>query len=334
MRKQKMRKVLGAVVSVFVVVAVVFFADVARSEYPERPVTIMVGFAPGGLTDIITRALAVGASSYLKQPIVIENKGGGGGAVALGVTATTKPDGYSLCMVQNASIVDTALMQKVSFKPLKSFTPVTTFAASEHSALLVRKDAPWQTIKEFLDYAKQNPGKIKYSTTGVGTGMHVAMEVVAKKDGIKWVHIPCQGGVAARTALMGEQVHACSYGVDFPPFVQSGDFRVLATHGSTRSPHFPDVPTFYELGYDFRSTTSHCIVGPAGLPAEVVSKLETAIVKGMETPEFKTARERLYLSPLHYNSKELDRSLRERWTSIEKLFKDIGLIQEAATQPE
>jgi tripartite-type tricarboxylate transporter receptor subunit TctC len=224
-------------------------------------------------------------------------------------------------------------MQKVPFKPLASFTPIIAFAASEHSALLVKSDSPWKTFKEFMDYAAKNPGKVKYSTAGVGSGMHVAMEVIAHKDGIKWVHVPYKGTAPSRTALMGGHVDACSSGVDWPPFVQSGHLRVLVTHGEKRSPHFPDVPTLKELGYGFVSETMHTIVGPAGVSPDVVKKLEAAFKKGMETPEFKTALEKLYLSPVLLESKAYDQHLKEKWGRTEKMFKDLGIIKDAATQP-
>jgi tripartite-type tricarboxylate transporter receptor subunit TctC len=333
MIEEKLRMSLFTAFWVFVLVNMIFFTGVARSEYPERPVTIIVGMEAGGPTDISTRALIIGASKFLGQPIVVENKGGGGGTVALAVVATAKPDGYTLCAVQNVSIVDTPLMQKVPFKPLKSFTSIIGFAAATHTALLVKSDAPWKSFKEFIDFAKKNPGKIKYSSAGIGTGMHVAMEVIAKKEGIKWVHIPYKGTAPSRTALMGGHVDACSSGVDWPPHVQSGGLRVLATHGEKRSPHFPDIPTLRELGYDFVNWTVHSIVGPAGLPPEVVEKLETAFAKGRETTEFKIAVDTLYLTPFHYNSKDYDRYLKEKWGATEKIFKDIGIITEPATQP-
>jgi tripartite-type tricarboxylate transporter receptor subunit TctC len=309
------------------------FAELAWCEYPERPVTVILGMDAGGVTDVSIRSMAPGVGAALGKPLVVENRGGGGGAVALGVVATAKPDGYTLFGGQNVSIVDTPLMQKVPFKPLASFTAIIVFAGSEHSALLVKSDAPWKTFDEFMDYAKKNPGKVKYSSAGVGSGMHVAMEVIAHKDGIKWVHVPYKGTAPSRTALLGGHVDACSSGVDWPPFVQSGHLRVLATHGERRSPHFPKVPTLKELGYGFVSETVHSIVGPAGLSPDVVKKLETAFKKGTETPEFKTALEKLYLNPIFMNSKEYDQHLKGKWGRTETMFREIGIIKEAATQP-
>ena len=309
------------------------FVEAAWPEYPERPVTIIVGFGPGGTIDLLARSIAAGAGKYLKQSIIIENKGGGGGSVALGVVSAAKPDGYTLAAVQNASIIDTALMQKVPYKPFKSFTSIAVIAMSEHSATLVKNDAPWKTLKELVDYAKAHPGKIKYGTSGVGTGMHVAMEDIAHKEGIKWVHVPYKTSVDVRTALLGGHIDAVSSGTDWPPFVQSGQLRVLATHGEKRSPSFPDVPTIKELGYSYTNDTLHCIVGPAGLSPEIVAKLEAAFLTGIETPEYKSVNEKIYTSVAYLNGKDFDQTLKERWTRLEKRFKEAGIIKEPATQP-
>jgi tripartite-type tricarboxylate transporter receptor subunit TctC len=333
----KVKKVLSCLLGVallFVLVNGLLFSGPAWSaEYPERPVTVFVGMAPGGATDLLIRALAPATGAALGKQLLVENKDGGGGAVALGLVANAKPDGYTLFGGQNVSIVDTPLMQKVTFKPLKSFTPIAVLAASEHTALLVKSDSPWKTFKEFIDYAKKNPGKVKYSSAGIGSGMHVAMEVIAHKDGINWVHVPFKGTAPSRTALLGGHVDACSSGIDWPPFVQSGQLRVLATHGDKRSPFFPDVPTLKELGYGFVSETTHTIVGPAGLPPDVVKKLETAFKKGTEAPEFKMAQAKLYLTPAFMGSKEYEQHLKDKWTKTEKMFKEMGIIKEPATQP-
>ena len=309
------------------------FPQPAWSEYPERPLTVMVGMAAGGPTDVSLRALAPAAGQALGQPLVVENKEGGGGTVAASVVAVAPVDGYTLFAGQNVSIIDTALMQKVTFKPLKSFTPIMTFAGSEHSALLVKSDAPWKTFQEFIEYAKSNPGRIKYSSAGVGSGMHVAMEYIAYKDGIKWVHVPYKGTAPSRTALLGGHVDACSSGVDWPPFVLSGQLRVLATHGRERMAQFPDTPTLKELGYGFVSETVHSILGPAGLSPDIVKKLERALIKGTETPEFRSACEKLYLSRIVMDSSQYEQHLKEKWGRTEKMFVEIGIIKEAATQP-
>jgi tripartite-type tricarboxylate transporter receptor subunit TctC len=308
-------------------------AGTANAEFPERQITVLNAFDPGSPSDLITRASGIGAEKVLGKPLVFENKGGGGGSVALSILATAKPDGYTLSGAPNVAVVDTALMQKVTYRPLQSFTPIVGLARAEHTALLVKSDAPWKTAVEFFDYAKKNPGKIKYSSSGVGTGMHVVMEYIAGKADIKWVHVPYKGGPAARMALMGGHVDACSSAIDWAPQVLSGDLRVLATHGYTRSPYFPDVPTMKELGYDVTNDTIHGIFAPAGLPPDVTKKLEAAFAKGRETEEFKTTREKLYLSPATYDSKQFEQHLKEYWTKEENMLKAAGVIKEPATQP-
>jgi tripartite-type tricarboxylate transporter receptor subunit TctC len=332
MCKQIKAKLTGIPLLCFVFLFV-FSIGLVYADFPERPITIIIAFDTGGALDAPVRAMASALEKHFDKSVVVENRGGGGGTVALGLIAGAKPDGYTLCCAPNVSIVNTPLMQKVPFKPLKSFAPIVAWAAAEHSAIIVKPDAPWKSFKEFVDYAKKNPGKIKYSTSGVGTGMHTIMDYIAHKEGIKWVHVPYKGSPQARIAVIGGHVDACSSGVDFAPYALSGTVRVLATQGQKRSPHFPNVPTLKELGYDVTNETIHSIVGPAALPKEIMAKLETGFAKAMETAEFKTAIERLYLTPLYMNGKEFEEHLKGYWPRTEKMFKDAGIIKEAATAP-
>lgn len=314
-------------------VGLVFLAGPAWSTFPERPITVVVGSEPGGPIDLAARALAASSEKYLGKPIVVENKGGGGGTVAAAIVATAKPDGYTLCATPNITFGNTPLVQKVPFKPLKSFTPIVGYAIGEHTALLVKSDASWKTAKEFFAYAKSNPGKVKYSSAGIGMSVHVVMEIVARKEGIQWVHVPYKGAAPALTALLGGHVDACSAATNFVPHAKAGLVRVLATHGRARSPYFPDVPTFRDLGYDAISETIHSVAGPASLPGDVVQKLESSFLKGMDAPEFKNTIERIYLSSRPMTAKEYDQHLKDFWFKYEKIFKEMGLITEPATQP-
>jgi len=317
----------------FFILTLFFISSAGWCEFPDRPITILVGNEAGGTSDIITRGVVVGAEKYLGKPILVEARGGGGGSVALGALLTAKADGYILAAVPNDALVNTPLMQKVPFKPLKDFVPIIGHSSSENTSLLVKPDAQWKTFVEFIEYAKKNPGKIKYSSAGVGTGMHTAMAFIAVKDNIKWVHVPYKGTAPARTALMGGHVDACSAGMDWVGFAQAGQVKPLVIHGRARMAAFPNVPTLRESGYDFVSETIHSIVAPAGTPPEVVKKLETSFLKGMETPEFKNAQEKLALTPVMYTSKDYELHLKEHWVKIEKIFKEAGIIKEAASQP-
>jgi tripartite-type tricarboxylate transporter receptor subunit TctC len=186
----------------------------AKAEYPERPINMIVAFTAGGSMDIAIRSISAPAEKYLGKPIIVENRGGGGGTVAVAVVANAKPDGYTLCGATTSGIIRSPLMQKVTYKPLKSFTPIIGFATPQN-AIIVAKDSPFKDLKELLGYAKKNPNKIKYSTTGVGSAMHHQMELLAHDLGIKWVHVPYKGTQDAVTALLGGHVDVCSAGPEW-----------------------------------------------------------------------------------------------------------------------
>jgi tripartite-type tricarboxylate transporter receptor subunit TctC len=324
---------LCLVVASFAFLQLIFLATVSYAEYPNGPVTLIVTFDAGSSSDLIARAVVIGAEKALGGRIVIENRGGGGGTVGMAVLTTAAPDGYTIAAAPTDVVVHGPLMLKVPYKPLRSFTPIIGMTAAANTGLIVNKDAPWKTFQEFVDYAKKNPGKIKYSTMGVGSALHAAMEYIAKKDGIKWVHIPYKSATAARVAMMGGHVDACSAGAEFVPSAREGLVRVLITHGEKRSAQFPEIPTLKELGYDFTKETIHSIFGPANLPPDILKKLESAFTKGTETAEFKSVIEKIDCTPAYYSSKDLDAFVKGLWVRTEKMFKEADIIKEPATQP-
>lgn len=333
MKRQKTNKSGSLSILLALTICAGFVSSPALAEYPERPITVLVSFAAGGSSDMSFRALAIGAEKYLGQNIIIENKGGGGGTLALANIANAKPDGYMLCQAASTGIVRAPQLQKVTYKPLKSFTPIMAYVGAHNSGLVVKSDAPWKTMKELVEYARKNPGKIKYGTPGVGSAPHHGMEFVAHQENIKLVHVPYTGSAPAMTAILGGHIEAGSVGPELVPFVQSGQFRLLATHEEKRSAAFPDVPTFKELGYDWYNDTVFSVFGPAGLPPAIVAKLETAFTKGMETPQFKAVVDKMNLIPAYYNAKDYDKFLKDLWVKLEKSMKETGMIKESATPP-
>jgi len=293
---------------------------------------MLVMFAPGGSADLTARSIAAAAERILGKPIVVENKGGGGGTVALALVANANPDGYTLCGGVSTGIVRGPQLQKVTYKPLKSFTPIIAYAAP-YNGIVVKSDAPWKTFKELIEYAKKNPNKIKYGTGGIGTAMHHAMAFIDHQDGIKWIHVPYKGNADALTALMGGHVDVASVGPEWVPFVRAGTLRILAVTEDKRNPKFPDVPTLKELKYDFANETVFSIVAPAGLAPDVEKKLETAFAKATESKEFQIAVERLDLVPILMVGKDFDTYLKATWSTLEKNLKETGLIKEPATAP-
>jgi tripartite-type tricarboxylate transporter receptor subunit TctC len=333
MNRERLRVRFVVGMSVFFFSALLVLPPAAWSEYPERPITVIIGYDPGGPADLLARAAAIGVEKVLGKQLILENKGGAGGAVALANVANAKPDGYTLCVANNVSIVDDALIQKVPFKPLKSFMGVSALNIGEDTALCVKPDSPLKNFNDFKDYAKKNPGKFKYSTPGVGSAVHVAMEVVAHKDGLQLVHVPHKGSAPAMTALLGGHVDAWSAGSQWREYARSGQVRPLVSYARQRVPGYPDLPTLKELGYDFVHELVAIVVGPAGLPPDVVKKLETAFKGATETAEYKTVLANAGRGAFYLTGVQVDQHLKERWVKTEKEFKEGGIIKTAATEP-
>jgi tripartite-type tricarboxylate transporter receptor subunit TctC len=302
------------------------------ADFPTKSVTMYIPFSAGGSMDSSSRVLAAGAEKVLGKPFVMINKTGGGGTVALGVLVNEKPDGYTLSAATSTGIFRIPVQRKVPYKPLADFTHIFAYAAVS-SGVVVKPDSPWNTWQDFIAYAKKNPGKVKYSTTGAGSPMHISMEVAAEKEGIKWIHVPYKGSMPSITAVLGGHVDACSSGPKFVSMVQQGQLKVLGVHTGERMAEFPNVPTFVELGYNYINDTYFAVEGPAGMDPAVVKKLEDAFAKSVDTPEFKAMAKKFALQPLKIGSAEYTKILNEGWPKQVEIFKNLGRIKEAATQP-
>jgi len=326
----------GALTLLFCVLSVLglmlYSGQACAADYPTKPINIWVSYAPGGSLDTVTRTICPIAAKILGQPIIVENKAGGGGTVALALLANAKPDGYTLASATDSAIVRQPQFQKVTYKPLKSFTPLIAYAAVQNG-IVVRKDAPWNSLKELIAYAKANPGKVKYGTGGVGTGMHHAVVVLERQGNIKMIHVPYKGNADALTALMGGHLDFASAGPELYPFVRSGSLKLLAMTENKRHPSYPNVPTMTELGYEFSNDAFFTIVAPAGLPADIAKKVEDAFQKAAESKEVKAVLGTLELRPVLFVGKAYADRLNSYWNRMEKSLKETGLIKEPATSP-
>ena len=197
---------------------------------------------------------------------------GGASTVGLGVLAGGKPGGYTLAAATSNGILRIPQRRKVPNKPLFSFTNIFAYAAVA-SGTVVKADSPHKSLEDLIEYARKNPGKVKCSTAGAGTPMHVAMEIIGKKEGIKWIHIPYKGSMPSLTALLGGHVDACSAGPKFISMILSGQTRILAVHTQDRMKQFPNAPTLIELGYKYFNDTIFSIFGTVGMDPMVVKKL-------------------------------------------------------------
>ncbi len=299
------RRVLLAVMAVVCSGIIGFAAGnaLAADAYPTRPIQVIVPFPPGGVADLVGRPFTAALEKLLKQPVVIVNKTGAGGAVGMQALAASKPDGYTL-MVALSSIsvmpeVDTMFGRPPVYK-LSDFAPIALLS-SDPTVLVVSAKSPWKTVADFVADAKKRPNEIKYASSGVYGTMHVAMEMFAHAAGIKLRHIPTGGGGPALNALLGGHVDAISGGPNVSiPHIKAGTLRVLAGWGDKRISALPDVPTFKELGYkDVEFYIWSGFFAPAATPEPFIKVLREATAKAVQAPDFKAAMEKM-ATPIDY----------------------------------
>jgi len=266
--------------------AAAFALPAAQAAYPERPVRIVVGFSAGGSTDVVARILAKELSEELGQSFVVENKPGGGSNIAASEVARAKPDGYTLLMVAVTSAINETLYRNLDFSLVKDFAPVA-LGVKVPNVLVVNPSVPAKTVKELVDYAKANPGKLAFASSGSGTSIHMAGELFKIQAGVDAMHVPYKGSAPAITDLIGGQVHFMFDNMPSAwPHVQAGKLRALAVTTSERSKSAPDLPTMAESGFkDFDVSSWFGLIAPAGTPADVVDKLNAAVQKALDKPE-------------------------------------------------
>jgi tripartite-type tricarboxylate transporter receptor subunit TctC len=263
-----------------------FSIGAAWAVFPEKPVTIVVPFAPGGANDVVIRAIQQPLSEALGQPIVVENRGGAGGSVGYGYVARARPDGYTLLMAATGFVVNPSLYDKVPYDPLKDFEQVaelTTFPV----IYTVLPDMGVNTLQEFIAYAKQRPGVLNYSTPGAGTLPHLAAELLKLHSGIEMVHIPYSGAAPAAQALLSKTVEVASTSITVAkPQIQAGTMKGLAVSGSERWPELPDIPTVGQAGVPAAlADTWQGIMVPTGTPQDIIDRLAKALVEVMNRPD-------------------------------------------------
>lgn len=296
---------------------IVASAQAEEASYPSRPIELLVGYPAGGSADLTARVLADGASKILGQPIVIINRPGAGTVVQLTALKNAKPDGYTIGTLATAGMIN-QYMGEVQYDTTKDFTPIMQYAGWI-AGLVVRTEAPWKDFKEFLAYAKANPGKIRYSTAGAGTQQHLTMVRLGNELGISWLHIPYKGGPPAVTAALTGEVEATAQTAEWAPFVQDGKMRLLATFGTKRTEAFPGAPALSEFGVAFDPPNMLGLVGPKGMPPKAIERLHEAFRKAMEDPRFQQTIDRMrmvrmYRGPEDYG--KFIRELNEGWSAV------------------
>jgi len=306
-------------------------AAVHAQDYPSKPITMVNPFPPGGVVDVVGRPLAAVMEKSLKQPVIMVGKTGAGGAVGFAYAAKAPADGYTILMgLSSISIfpVSDRINGKTPTYELKELAPIALVTA-DPTVLVVRTDGPYKSVKDFVDAAKANPGKINYSSSGVYGTLHVAMEIFANAAGIKLFHVPYQGGGPAVTALLGGQVQALASG-PAPAIgqIKAGKMRALASWGTERLALMPDVPTFKELGYDAEFYIWSGVFVPAATPAPIVAILRKAVREAANSAEFKNAMEKVSTPVAYLDAPEFQKYWDKDAARLKTALEKIGRVEE------
>ena len=266
----------------------------AQGAYPNKPVRIVVGFSAGGTTDIVARIMAKELTAALGQSFVVDNKPGAGSNIATDMVAAAPPDGYTLLFVAVTSTINQTLYPNVKFDLNRDFEAVA-LGAKVPNILVVHPSVPAKNVKEFIDWARANEGKISYASSGSGTSIHMAGEMFKIRTGLKTQHIPYKGSAPAVTDLIGNQVQFMFDNMPASwPHVQSGKLKALAVTTKTRSPSAPDLPTMEESGVKpFDVSSWFGLIAPKGTPKDIVDKLNKAMNAAFDKPEVKEAYAKL-----------------------------------------
>jgi tripartite-type tricarboxylate transporter receptor subunit TctC len=276
-----------------------------------------------GSTDIVMRALADSASRVLGQTVLIENRPGASGMLGPNELVKAAPDGYTLSQL-TIGVARLPHMQKMNFDPLKDFTYIACLTGYTFG-IVVRADSPFKTVKDLVDYARANPGKFSYGSTGNGTTPHLAVEEFASKAGISLNHVPFKGSSDGLQALLGGHINAHSDATGWAPQVDAGTLRLLATYGSKRTKRWPQVPTLNELGYDTVSDSPFGIGGPRGMDPAVVKRLQDAFAKTLEDPAVLSVLDKYDQAVIYMDSAQYTRFIRETFAKEKVTIERLGL---------
>ena len=292
------RKILAAgfgLVALFGAMAVAFAAD-----YPERPITIVVGFPPGGASDIMARILTAKLGALLGQPFVVDNRPGAGGNVAGELVAHAAPDGYTILLGNNAILATNgSLYEKIGFDAEKDFDPISLIG-TQANVLVVNLNVPAHSLKELIELAKANPGKLNFASSGYGLAAHLAGELFKTEAHIDIVHVPYKGSAPALQDVIAgddQMMFATTSGV--MGFLKNGQVRPLAVTTLKRTAILPDIPTMDEAGLPgFEATTWHGLVAPAGTPKNIIETLHRAVVEALKDPDVAQKLANLGIDPV------------------------------------
>ncbi|VTU40606.1 Argininosuccinate lyase [Variovorax sp. PBS-H4] len=300
-------------------------AGAQAQSFPARPIKLVIAFPAGGPTDITMRQLADNASRIIGQPIVVENKPGAGGTLPAQALQTAQPDGYTIAQIP-LGVFRLPYTTKINWDPVKDISYVINVTGYAFG-IVVPANSPLKSWKDFVDYAKANPGKLTYGSTGTLTSPHLTTELIAQKAGIELQHVPYKGSADLMLAVISGQLMAAADSTGFAPQVEAGKLRVLNTWGEKRLAKFPDAPTLKELGLDIVQNSPFGIGAPKGTSPEVVKKLHDAFKQAMEEPSYVAALGRYDMLPNYMSSADYTKFAQTTFAREKALIEKLGLAK-------
>ena len=317
-------RIKSFLIGVTAVVAGAFSAS-ALAAYPDKPVTVICPWTAGGGTDVLLRALSKEAEKYLGQTINVVNQTGGAGAIGHNAIRAARPDGYTIGMITFE--LNSLPPQGLVPFTWKDFDPLMRIN-TDPAALTVRKDAPYNTVRGFVDYAKAHPDEITIGNSAPGSVWNIAAGLVAEKTGIKVKHVPFDGAQPAVTALVGGHIKAVAVSVaEVRGQVQAGNLKILGVMSSERDKIFPDVPTFKEQGVDVEFYTWRGLALPKGVPANIKAKISDAYKKAFDSKEFQEFAAKASLNLAYLNAADFAKFLSQNYTDVDAVMKSLGLAK-------
>jgi len=304
-------------------------AGAAAQNFPAKAITTVVGFEPGGGTDTVARIVAKTLSEQLGQQVVVENRAGAGGNIAVDYVAKSAPDGYTLVLANVGAIAVNPHIMKTTYDPQRDLTPIT-MAVVFANVLVVQPNLPIKTVKDYVEYAKKNPGKMTYASSGIGGAGHLAGELLKKVAKIDIVHVPYKGGGPAMQGFLGRQVDSFfATPVSSIKQIQAGKARAIATTGEKRAALMPDVPTVAESGYPgYEALNWYAYFGPANMPKDIVQRLNQELVKALHARETITLLDKQGVEAQSGTPEELAKYVRREYDTWGKVVKEAGIKAE------
>ena len=293
--------------------------------FPNKPVKLVIAFPAGGPTDVTMRVLADNASKILGQAVIVENKPGAGGTLPAQQLQTSSPDGYTVAQIP-LGVFRLPYTTKMSWDPIKDLSYVLNVTGYAFG-LVVPIDSPLKTWTHFVGWAKANPGKLSYGSTGTMTSPHLTMELIAQKLGIELLHVPYKGSADLMQSILGGNIMAAADSTGFAPQVEAGKLRVLNTWGAERLAKFPDAPTLKELGLDLVQNSPFGIAAPRDTPPAVVKRLHDGFKQAMEMESYKTALGKYDMTPMYMSSAGYLKFAQETFKRERALVEKLGLLK-------